>query len=335
MVRFCIIILATALLTACSGRPGGVLGKEDMAQLMADINLAESVVENDQRTFPDDSTKQALLQSIYAKHGVTSEEVDSSFSWYGYHIEKYLEVYDRTIEILEDRLEKQEELAGASADGIQEVSSEMEGDSVDVWPGIRFRRFSATMPSDNITFNLSNDRNWENGDVYTLRSKIMDNRGPLLYTIAVDYSDGKREYLSKSLSGDGWHELTFVLDSAKIAQRVYGSITYESLRGEVVFIDSITLYRTRWGGHYRDQRSGIQTFENRTVLSSSRPILKEATGQPISLPKPAKLTPEQANPRNKGLLMLDMNSSSKPVPVNRQAVPARTPVRPGRPSKQK
>lgn len=333
MVRFCIIILAAAMFTACSGRPGKVLGKEDMAQLMADINLAESVVENNQKNFPNDSTKQAFLQSIYAKHEVTSEEVDSSLSWYGYHIEKYLEVYDRTIEILEDRLTKQEELAGASVDGVQEITGEMEGDSVDVWPGIRFRRFSASMPSDNITFNLSNDRNWESGDVYTLRSKIMDNRGPLRYTIAVDYSDGKREYLSKSLSGDGWHEMRFVLDSAKIAQRVYGTITYESLRGEIVYIDSISLFRTRWGGHYRDQRNEIQSFENRTLQSSQ--LRKELTEKPIELPAAARLTPEQANPRNKGLLMLDMNNSSKQVPVNRQALPAKGPVRPGRPSSQR
>ena len=92
----CILLLAAA----CDRRPDGVLGKEDMARLLADIHKAEIVAETNTRTY-NDSLKRVLRQSVYARHGVTTEDVDSSLSWYGYNMEKYLEVYDRVIEILE------------------------------------------------------------------------------------------------------------------------------------------------------------------------------------------------------------------------------------------
>lgn len=305
-----IAALVSLLLAACSGRPSGVLGKEDMAQLLADIHIGESAIAANSRQFPTDSAKRAFLQSIYMKHGVTREEVDSSMSWYGYNMDKYMEVYDRTVEILEERLEKAQDLAGSSAEGLTEVSTELEGDSVDVWPGIRTRRFATTMPNEIITFSLNSDRNWEKGDVYTLRTKIIDNHAPLYYSIAVDYSDGQREYISRTLNGDGWHDMQFVLDSARTAQRVYGAISYQPRQGETVFIDSISLMRTRWGGHYRDGRQMVKPFANRTQSSSSHrpalvPVQEQAPAQPLER---APLKPGER-------LQL---SGNKPLPVTQR-----------------
>ncbi|MCM1348100.1 MAG: DUF4296 domain-containing protein [Firmicutes bacterium] len=271
------------MLAACSGRPSGVLSKEDMARLLADIHTGESVVESSSRSFPTDSARQAFLQAIYAKHGVTREEVDSSFSWYGYNIEKYMEVYDRTVEILEERLEKAQEIAGASADGAVEIDVNLQGDSVDVWPGIRWRRFASTMPNDHLTFALTTDRNWERGDVYTLRGKSTDNHQPLTFTITAEYSDGQREYATSTMPGDGWHQLQFALDSARSAQNVYGLISYQARPGEVVFVDSVSLYRTRWGGHYRDLRNTVKKFSNRTRLATS-PKLPSPQTPPATTP---------------------------------------------------
>lgn len=279
--------LFLAMLPACSGRPSEVMSKEEMAQFLADLHTGESVVETSSRSFPTDSTRRVLLQALYKKHGVTREQVDSSFSWYGYHIEKYMEVYDRTVEILEERLDKAQEIAGASASGSSEITVNLQGDSVDVWPGFRWRRFSANMPNDQITFNISTDNNWERGDVYTLRTKFLDNHAPVVFTIAAEYTDGRREYISATQPGDGWHEIRFALDSARSAQRVYGIISYTPARNETVFIDSISLYRTRWGGHYRDVRQSVKPFENRTVRKSSS--ASQATPAPAA-DKPAVLS---------------------------------------------
>ncbi len=282
-IAFIFLLLTAILSAACSRRPSGVMSKEDMAQLLADIYMAESVAESNGRRFYNDSTKRALLQSIYAAHGVTREEADSSFSWYGYNLEKYMEVYDRTIEILEKRFEQAQDIAGSSADGISEISVDLEGDSVDVWPGLRWRRFSANMPGNIMTFSINSDRNWESGDVYILRSKTYDNRGSVTFNITAEYNDGTFEYMSRMMSGDGWHDMTFALDSARRAKSVYGTISYTPVRGEVAFIDSISLTRVRWGGHYRNLRNDVSSFSNKTQHK-----LRKDIPAPLSLTLPSQ-----------------------------------------------
>lgn len=291
-------LLAAAIVAgACSRRPSGVLSKEEMAELLADIYEAESVADANGRAFATDSSKRAFLQSVYIKHDVTRAEVDSSFKWYGYNLEKYMEVYDRTIELLEQRLEKAQDVAGSSTEGIAEMSVNLQGDSVDVWPGMRWRRFTTSMPNDIITFALNSDMNWENGDVYMLRSKIHNNNGPLNYNITAEYSDGTMEYISRSMPGDGWHELTFALDSARHAQKVYGTISYTPSTGETVFIDSISLMRTRWGGHYRDARGTVSKFDNRTQHKIRKDISEKQPLMPLNTPpKELKMDSRQLTP---------------------------------------
>ena len=250
-MRNSIVIVALlalmALLTACEGVPDGVLDKERMARLMADLHIAEAVAENHPESFPNDSTKRALKQSVYARHGLTTEQVEESYRWYGYHMDKYVEVYDRSIEMLNEDLKTAQERAGSDvllADG-QQISAE--GDSVDVWNGIRMRRFSANMPSDIMTFNYITDPNWERGDVYTFRAKMIDNYAKGRLDIGIDYHDGTHEYMSSDLMGDGWHEVAFAVVSARTVRGIYGTFYYESdPSGRIAYIDSVSLTRTRW-----------------------------------------------------------------------------------------
>lgn len=249
---------AAFLVVSCSNRPDGVLDKEAMARLLVDIHKGESVVEVNPRMFPTDSAKRAFKQSIYAKHGVSSADADSSFAWYGYHMEKYMEVYERVEELLGDELARANEIAGASDGGMLEMNIALDGDSVDVWPGIKYRRLSRTMPSDFITFNLSTDRYWEHGDVYSLRFKTLDTRGDMQVDVSVNYSDGTHEYLSRRLIGEGWHDVKFALDSARSATKISGAMYYRPQPGEVAYVDSLSLIRTRWVPHQRPARAIMQ-----------------------------------------------------------------------------
>ena len=154
----------------CKKTPKGIIGQEKMAELMADIHIGEAIVDFNYSAFPDDSTRLVLKQSIYAAHNVTEEEVDSSFSWYGHHIEDYIKVYDRTIELIEA---KQKRLAASN----MQVS--VAGDSVDVWTGPRPLLVSPDMPSRILTFNILPDSTWKKGDVYTLYYKPINTFGEI------------------------------------------------------------------------------------------------------------------------------------------------------------
>lgn len=253
-----ILAVAFAIVCSCSGVPDGVLDKEEMARLVADIHIGEGVVESNPSAFPNDSTKRALRQSIYARHGLTSDQADASFRWYGYNMEKYVEVYDRALEMLDEDMQFAQEQLGSSSPGAATTGYlALEGDSVDVWNDIRFRPFSPTLPSNLISFNLKSDPNWEKGDIYTFRSKMQGNSRTARLIVGINYADGTFDAYSRNVIGDGWHELRFALDSVKNAREVYGAFHYEAPEGEVAYIDSISLTRTRWRPGSTAGRDGV------------------------------------------------------------------------------
>lgn len=235
-------IAALITVAACTSVPDGIIPPSEMSEVMADIHLGEAVVESEGSAFSTDSSKQALKQAILARHGVTSEQFDTSLYWYGQNIELFMEVNDKTVDILNSRLAEAQKVGTGS---LTVTRFSQEGDSVNVWTGPSAVFFSETSPSEVINFYYTSDRNWEHGDAYTLRLKPIDTRGAVTAVVAVEYSDGMGEYVWDELSGDGMNELVFYVDSARTAVNLYGSISYSASAGLTAAIDSISLTRTR------------------------------------------------------------------------------------------
>ena len=261
MRKILLIIVALTVLAACSRTPGYVLSEERMASLMADIYLGDAVVENDGRAFNTDSLRKVLMQSIYAKHGVTREEVDTSLYWYGHNIQAYMEMCKRTEELLQARIDEAEKAGGKAEKAPRRTS--LDGDSVNVWNGVRTRRNSRQLVSDFIAFNLSTDKNWERGDRYTLSVKGLNTHRPVTLNMAVDYNDGTTEYRWFTGPAEGMNRLLLVLDSAKVASTIYGTIHYAPAPDEVSYLDSISLVRTRGRNDNLRAREGPKTVRNR------------------------------------------------------------------------
>lgn len=251
---FLLTFVAT-ILVGCSSTPDKVLPQEKMAQLLADIHIGESMVEVDRTKFYNDSLKKTVKQSILVKHNVTPEELDSSFSWYGRNIEEYIAVYDRVIEILNDDLTD----IGA---GLQEkVNVTQEGDSTDIWQGLRHYAINNKSASQYITFAISKDQHSQNGDYYTWKIKLINNPSPIKWGIAADYSDGTTEYINATASNEGWNNIKLISDSTKTLNKVYGFIYATPSENQQLFIDSITLVRMRVDRNVYRQRSGQRLFE--------------------------------------------------------------------------
>lgn len=255
--------IALALLaSSCSKVPSGVLGKEDMAQLMADVHTGESVIEMNRSEYNTDSLKQVFKQSVYARHGVDAATVDSSLAWYGRHIEQYIEVYDRTIEILERRLIESGNRVAA------EAAMSVAGDSVDVWPYARFIMINDRMPSKTVVFDAGRDENWERGDIYTWRAKMIGNGNTSRAQLVAEYSDGSIDFISQPLSGDGWKEITLSTDTTLEANRIYGFLEGDNPHGASLRIDSIELVRKRLDESIYTRRYSIRHLDK--VLPSGK-----------------------------------------------------------------
>lgn len=259
-MRLLLPFLALLLGVACSSTPGYVIPEKKMAALMADIYIGDAVVEGSPREWRQDSLRQVLLHSIYSRHGVTAEDVDSSLTWYGHNMQAYMDMCKLTEEILQKRIDEEERQGARGERVVSSVS--VDGDSVDVWPGIRSRRNIGLAPSDYTTFALQSDRNWDRGDRYTLSLKGLMTRMPVTLFLAVEYNDGSGESRTYVGPAEGLNRVTLVLDSARNASSVYGAIKYVPAPGEVSYLDSISLYRTRMRSDNRSLRQGQVSFKN-------------------------------------------------------------------------
>jgi hypothetical protein len=233
---------------ACKRVPDYVIQPEEMAQLMADIHVGEAVVDHNRDIYNNDSIKLAFKQSIYVKHGVTPEQVDTSFDWYGHNIGEYMDVYDRTIEILDARLSETGSRIAA------EAALSIAGDSVDVWANPRSLAISRRLPSQMLTFAIKQDDNSEPGDSYTWRMKFANNTSAGRGGIVSEYTDGSKEVLNVTIAGDGWHDLTLYTDSTKTMKQIYGYISVVPEGEKNVWLDSIALVRNRLNANKYSQR---------------------------------------------------------------------------------
>lgn len=71
-----------------------VMGKRKMEQLMYDIYVAEATFESDYQNFNTADKKEAYIQQIFKRHGVSEAQWDSSLSYYSDRIDTYIKMND-------------------------------------------------------------------------------------------------------------------------------------------------------------------------------------------------------------------------------------------------
>ena len=71
------IVLGASIIIGCKSTPNEVLPQEDMAQLLADIHIGESIVDGERTKYYNDSLKKTVKQSILVKHRVTQSQLDT------------------------------------------------------------------------------------------------------------------------------------------------------------------------------------------------------------------------------------------------------------------
>lgn len=248
-------IAAVLAVASCSKTPGGVLEPEEMASLMADVYRGEAVIEFNHASYINDSLKKTVKQSVLMAHGINQEDFDSSLSWYGHHIGDYIKVCDRAVEILEA------EAKAIPDDPAGFNQMVVAGDSAQVWPLSRYYHITSRTPGRHVTFHLTPDETWEHGDEYELAFKIINSRTPVKSLLATSYDDGRAEYTSHEVTEDGWSRSTLRLDSTRTSRSIYGFIEFDPAEGENIYVDSISLIRTRLNpANYRN-RYRQKTFD--------------------------------------------------------------------------
>lgn len=226
------------MLMSCGKTPSHVIPPHKMAQLLADIHRGESAVDMNRRDYSTDSAKLALREAIYRRHNVDQKMVDTSYYWYGHHIEEYMKVYTEVVDIL------QQELDNTSAN-LARMQIAAVGDSADTWSYPSRFVIDRNTVVPHLAMMLLPDENWEKGDNYTLNFKLINATTPVRSTLAAVYDDGRIEWIENQANENGMVSYTLVTDSTVNLAKIFTSIDVEPKTSETVFIDSLSLVRTR------------------------------------------------------------------------------------------
>lgn len=236
-----LILVAALFAGACSRKPDPVLGEEKMARLIADLELADAYASEQRlRKFDNDSIRLALRESVLAKHNVNEATLDTSLRWYGAHLPSLIKIYERADSILSDSLRSidlEERLA----------LSEAAGDSVRVWP------LAPSLALENtnfLAFEFDTDSTWERGDVIEWEFAIHNlRREPVSVTLGAEYMDRGQTVNAQNLTRENrdnnHYSLLLQLDRQKAPKRIFGYVRIPLDSGRKIFLDSITMTRTR------------------------------------------------------------------------------------------
>lgn len=243
MMRRLLPYIALGALTvsvACNRVPSDVIQPDEMAELMADVRVADAVINVNRADWANRASREALKAAIFERHGVTQAQFDSSLVWYGHNIGVYQDVTDRTIEILDKRLH---EVGAQAAQAAMSVS----GDSVDVWSGPVVYAFGEHTPSEFVTFGFEADQNMNPGDVYIWRARIVLPPREAEWSMTAEYEDGAVEVVQGSLSTavPGRQELSFFSDSMRTVRYMSGWLRVRPLDNRPAVVDSVSLMRHR------------------------------------------------------------------------------------------
>lgn len=269
MKRALFVILSILIMASCHRHPDYVIGEKEMEDLLVDIHKAEAVIESNYNIYNNNATKKKLREAVFLRHGVTQEQFDTTLVWYGHHIDKYMEIYDRVAERL--RAENEEAKKLLAEENSQTMTQP--GDSVDVWKQKRFHLFDSRLPSNLLTFDIATDENFRIRDYFELRFKVLMlpelNVKPQVY-MAVRHANNDLAYNWVDVEKEGWCTLSVQADSAKSISRVFGYIVLPmQLVPEKMYVDSLTLIRR----HYNDRIPVVdnqKTFSDRPLSPSER-----------------------------------------------------------------
>lgn len=231
--------LFVSFMAGCGKVPSGVLSEKKMQAVLTDMQLAEAMINMKYDSFPDNMHKEALYQSVFEKHNITQAVYDSSLVWFGMNLHIYMEIYDRVLVDVNQRIT---DLGDVQANtGFNPLQ-----DSLEIWPRPTSLRLHPQALFNGAIFEVIPETYYPSGSSFVLGMDVWGiNNGmkslPQL-CLAVDQRDTTLT-VHYTISKEGYQEFTLKSLPTKQIRRVYGYIRMDNQDATYskVFIDRLTL----------------------------------------------------------------------------------------------
>lgn len=255
--------LGLVFLSSCVDRPEGVLSDRKMVPVVADMILAEAY--GKETLSENEMTRQALVEYVLKKHGVSHEEFDSTMAWYGRNDDAYYEMCDLVEKELAAKRRK------------TEGQTSIEEESSDLWPYSRQSMISVLSNSNAFDFSLPTT---EVGRGERINLKLrMNNMVDGTALLGVEYDNGVRSYLTRQLGSSKRVDLTLQTDTGLVVNRIFGHFILSGADRLPLWLDSISLAKLPYDTM---QYYSIHMQRANREPKTRRPVFKPATPDSIS-----------------------------------------------------
>lgn len=105
-----ILSVLTIIISISSCDSNNALSQNKMVAVLHDIQIAEAIQQTRRNDFTDMQSKDALIEGVLRKHGITQAQLDSSLVWYSDNVEVYLRVNDSVMATLRRDVDIQNEM---------------------------------------------------------------------------------------------------------------------------------------------------------------------------------------------------------------------------------
>ncbi len=107
MLKHLILLCLIAITFSCVDKevsevpPADVLDKNQMAEVMADLSLAEAVISIKTIQNPAFNTDSLVKFNVFKQHSISQKQFESSMAFYSAHPKEFKEVYDLVLKKIE------------------------------------------------------------------------------------------------------------------------------------------------------------------------------------------------------------------------------------------
>lgn len=102
--KFIVLLFVTSIVFAsCGTKPRSVLSEGKMVEVFQDLYIVDAMMKNRRDEFKSDAYKDALINGVLQKHGITQAQLDSSLVWYSDNITLYSVIQDTVAARLQKR----------------------------------------------------------------------------------------------------------------------------------------------------------------------------------------------------------------------------------------
>lgn len=284
--RIVFVLGIILLLTACEGRPKGVLSQSKMTNVLTDLHKLDGYLAEKGFQYGHYPEKTPYYNFILKKHGITEAEFDSSLVWYTKNPKTFDKIYAN---VLIQLTNQENDVKSGKYHPVE--SAEMAMMKINIWNKRTQYNLTNDSARTRLDFDITNS-SLLLGDVYVLRflQRIApeDSCSKQHVILRINYTNGKSDSAYIVTYNDSLlRRYTFRLAAVKklkiksISGELLGSKTYKGKFN--VMLDSITLIREFNGLKQDSLRKIVQKADS--LLYNKKPSkLKTVAISPVSVP---------------------------------------------------